>query len=257
MIIKIKIFCYLVIFIYQLIFCDQKLTPILFYHNAFKGSDWIYEDKQAMIFGAGIKGYFTNKTWSIRANYIQFGFLGNVYDGLFNFSPKQSFAYIDDSKDADGYWSEYLDTKIAYSKGSIVLEFGKFDRHWGFGKRGIHISNKTPSYPQFGMNWKINDKLTLIYFHGFLNSGINDSTRSRFYVNNFSKRTINVPRNIAAHRIEWSFNDKFKIGANETVIYALRNIDIHYLIPIAPFYPIENYLGDIDNIQMGLDAIYF
>ena len=48
-----------------------------------------------------------------------------------------------------------------------------------------------------------------------------------------------------------------KICANETVIYALRNIDVHYLIPIAPFYPIENYLGDTDNIQMGLDAAYF
>ena len=41
-------------------------------------------------------------------------------------------------------------------------------------------------------------------------------------------------------------------GKNESVIYAFRNIDVHYLIPFAPFYPIENYLGDIDNIQMAL-----
>ena len=252
----IKIFCFLVIFIFQLILCDQKLTPIIFYHNAFKGSDWIYEDKQVTIFGAGIKGYFKNKTWSIRASYIQFGFLGNVYDGLFNFSPRQSFAYIDDSKDADGYWSEYLDTKIAYSKGSLILEFGKFDRHWGFGKRAIHISNKTPSYPQFGMNWKMNDKLTLIYFHGFLNSGINDSTRSHFYNNSFSKRKINLPRNIASHRIEWQPTNNLILGINESVVYAARNLDIHYLIPFSLFYPIENYLGDTDNLQMGFDFSY-
>ena len=74
MIIRIKIFCYFVFCISQLIFCNQKLTPILFYHNAFKGSDWIYEDKQVTIFGAGIKGYFSNKNWSIKGTYIQFGF---------------------------------------------------------------------------------------------------------------------------------------------------------------------------------------
>ena len=31
---------------------------------------------------------------------------------------------------------------------------------------------------------------------------------------------------------------------------------MHYLIPVVPFYPIENYLGDTDNIQMGFDASY-
>ena len=254
---KSTIFCYLVIFISQLISNDQVLSPILFYQKSSSGSDWVYEKNKVTIFGAGITGSFSNANWNINATYIQFGFLGNLDNGLFNFSPSQSFSYIDGSKDADGYWTEYLDTKITYSKNSLTLEFGKFDRHWGFGKRGLHISNKAPSYPQIGINWKINDKLKLIYFHGFLNSGITDSTRSNLYNNNFSKRSMTIPRNIASHRIEWSINDKLKIGANESVIYAIRNIDIHYLIPIAPFYPIENYLGDIDNIQMGLDALYF
>ena len=62
-----------------------------------------------------------------------------------------------------------------------------------------------------------------------------------------------MPRNIAAHRIEWMPNDAFAISLNETVIYATRTIDIYYLIPILPFYPIENYIGDTDNIQMGFD----
>ena len=175
---------------------------------------------------------------------------------MFKFSPHQNFPYIDGSKDADGFWSEYLDTKISYTKNSLSIEFGKFDRHWGFGKRSIYLSKKVPSYPQFGINWEINDRLRLIYFHGFLNSGIIDSSRSNFYKNSFSRRTIDIPKNIASHRIEWIFNPNIKIGLNESVIYAFRNIDVHYLIPFAPFYPIENYLGDIDNIQMGLDASF-
>ena len=36
----------------------------------------------------------------------------------------------------------------------------------------------------------------------------------------------------------------------------MRNLDFQYLIPVAPFYPIENYLGDTDNIQMGFDFLY-
>ena len=27
-------------------------------------------------------------------------------------------------------------------------------------------------------------------------------------------------------------------------------------MPILPFYPIENYIGDTDNIQMGFELLY-
>ncbi len=253
---KIKLFFCFIILNSQAFTIDQKLIPILFYQNSSKGGDWVYENRQLHIFGAGIQASYNNENWNISARFIQFGFLGNVNDGLFKFSPHQNFPYIDGSKDADGFWSEHLDTKISYTKNSLIIEFGKFDRHWGFGKRSIYLSKKVPSYPQFGINWEINDRLKLIYFHGFLNSGIIDSSRSNFYKNSFSRRTLDIPKNIASHRIEWIFNPNIKIGLNESVIYAFRNIDVHYLIPFAPFYPIENYLGDIDNIQMGLDASF-
>mgnify|MGYP001459388998 CR=1 FL=1 len=256
MIFNIKFLCYFVIFISIPLSNNLKTKPILFYYNSSKGSDWIYKNNPLTIFGAGLEINYSNPKWDINATYIQFGFLGEIGNGLHNFSPTQSFPYIDDSKDADGHWSEYIDTRITYNNQSLSLEFGKFDRHWGHGKRALHISNKTPSYPQFGMNWEINNKLKIIYFHGFLKSGIIDSSRLDFYHNSFSKRSINIPRNIASHRIEWSVNNKLKISGNETVIYALRDLDIHYMIPIAPFYPIENYLGDTDNLQMGFDAIY-
>ena len=123
-------------------------------------------------------------------------------------------------------------------------------------KKIAHISRKSPSFPQIGFNWQIKENLNFIYFHGFLNSGINDSSRSIFYENEISQRIIDVPRNIAYHRVEWKPINNFVLGLNESVVYSLRNLDFHYLIPVTPFYPIENYLGDTDNIQMGFDILF-
>ena len=245
------------ILILSLLLSDNfKIEPIAFSHHSSNGSDWIYKNTPISIFGAGLGAYYDNKNWTVEAEYIQFGFLGELNEDLFSFSSLQSFPYIDKSKDADGYWTEYANAKIIYSLNNIDFEFGKFDRHWGPGNRALHISNKAPSYPQLGFKWNIANNLSLCYFHGFLNSGILDSNRADIYNNNISQRSINISRNIAAHRIEWRLNNKIKLSANETVIYATRDIDIHYLIPVVPFYPIENYLGDTDNIQMGFDASY-
>ena len=150
--VKIKVFYYFIIFSYQLSATNKIQTPIFFYQNSYNGSDWVYEKKNISIFGAGLKGSFSNTNWDVNATYIQFGFLGNIKNGLFNFAPSQSFPYIDGSKDADGYWSEYLNAKITYTKDSIILEFenliatGDLEREF--------IYSLSSSYPQFGMNWK-------------------------------------------------------------------------------------------------------
>ena len=235
---------------------DVIIKPSIFSIHSTNGRDWMYQKEPISIFGLGINSSIENKNLKLTFSYLQLGLLGNVDQNLFKFSPHQSYPYIDHSKDAEGYWTEHLETRLIYDFNDLSIELGKFNRKWGSGIRSIHISNKAPSYPQIGMKYKLNPKLTFLYFHGFLNSRIPDTTRSTFYNNNISQRFINVPRNIAAHRIEWMPYDKFVIGLNETVIYATRTIDVYYLIPILPFYPIENYKGDTDNIQMGFDLLY-
>ena len=74
-----------------------------------------------------------------------------------------------------------------------------------------YISGKAPSYPQIGFKYNLNSNLNYLYFHGFLTSGIPDTTRSIFIQNNYSRRFVNVPRNIATHRVEWKPNDTFLI----------------------------------------------
>ncbi len=232
------------------------INPLIFIYHSTGGNDWMYKNKPVTFFGTGIGAYYKNDKWSINTEYLQLGMLGNIGKDIFDFSPRQSLPYIDESKDAAGYWSEYATTKIKYISNNFEINFGKFDRHWGSGKRALHISSKVPSYPQIGFDWSITKNIKLIYFHGFLNSGISDTNRFSYYKNNYSERSINIPRNIAAHRIEWRPSEKIILSANESVIYATRSLDFHYLIPIIPFYPIENYLGDTDNIQMGCDILF-
>lgn len=249
-------YIFLILTINELFANNVIIKPSVFTIHSSSGKDWMYQEKAINIFGFGISSYINSTNWKLTFDYLQIGLLGNVNQNLFNFSPEQSFAYLDQSKDADGFWTEHIDTKFSYDYNNFIIELGKFNRHWGNGNRSLYISDKAPSYPQIGFKYKLNQKLSYFYFHGFLNSNIPDSSRSSYYKNNFSQRSINIPRNIAAHRIKWKPNDKFIFSFNESVIYATRSIDIYYLIPILPFYPIENYIGDTDNIQMGIDILF-
>ncbi|SVA76491.1 uncharacterized protein METZ01_LOCUS129345, partial [marine metagenome] len=102
--------------------------PILFSTYKSAGGDWHYEDKYISISGAGIGARSVFNHWSIDANYIQLGLMGNITDELMNFSPTQSFPYMDGSKDAFGYWTEIATMKVSYHRNPIKFEFGKFDR---------------------------------------------------------------------------------------------------------------------------------
>ncbi len=88
--------------------------PILFSTYKSAGGDWHYEDKYISISGAGIGARSTFNHWYIDANYIQLGLMGNITDELMNFSPTQSFPYMDGSKDAFGYWTEIATMKVSY-----------------------------------------------------------------------------------------------------------------------------------------------
>ena len=117
-------------------------------------------------------------------------------------------------------------TKISYKLKSAEIHLGIFDRNIGQGVNSIHISRKSPSFPQIGFDWQMKKNLNFIYFHGFLNSSINDSSRSIFYENEISQRIINIPRNIAFHRIEWKPTNNLSLGLNESVIYSVRNLPL-------------------------------
>ena len=243
-----------------------NVAPIFFSKYKSSGGDWQSSKHSILINGIGLSSTYQNNYLEITSDYIQFFISGDInIDEFLDFSPDQSFPYLRNSLDAGGYWTENATMKLSYNYTGFKLIIGKYDNHWGPGKRSIHISNKAPSYPQFGFQWEINKRLKLHYFHGILQSSIIDTNKSKYYKHvwedseyesSIGSRNITIDRYIAAHRIEWNVNEKLKLVANESVVYAMRGFDFHYLMALAPFLQIEDYLGDLDNIQMGSEISY-
>ena len=79
------------ILILSLLLSDNfKIEPIAFSHHSSNGSDWIYKNTPISIFGAGLGAYYDNKNWTVEAEYIQFGFLGELNEDLFSFSSEDT-----------------------------------------------------------------------------------------------------------------------------------------------------------------------
>ena len=157
--------------------------------------------------------------------------------------------------DSDNTWFESSNLKVEYSIDSFNASFGKFNTFWGNGHSSLIISNNIPSYPQAGFSWKISNSLTLEYLLGSLSSKIVDSSSSDLYDNVGSRNTF-FSRSIAAHRFIWEPFPFLTFNAMETVIYGDRTIDVHYLLPFIPFWSMQHYTGDIDNIQMCGEVIF-
>ncbi len=233
-----------------------SIKPVAF--TKYKSSGGILhvnESGSITLAGLGIVAHTNYDNWSVSGTFVAIGITGKVHNNLFDFSPEQGLPFLDSSKDGMTHWVETANTKISYNKNNFTFEFGKFDRHWGPGTHSILISNKPPSYPQLGFTWDIISNLRFIYFHGFLKSQIADSIRANTY-QGIGKRSFDLPRSIAGHRLEWTLFPNLTLGATESVVYGSRHIDFHYLLPFTSLWHMENHLGDIDNAQVELDIAW-
>jgi len=231
-------------------------TPVAYTLYKTAGGIWHSNKKGPVsISGAGVRADASLNNWIFKGEFV-FNSVSGVSGDPFRLSPEQGIGYRARYRETDGFWFEYSTMKIAYTTENLTFEFGKFNRHWGPGLSSLMISTKAPTYPQFGFDWDINRNLKLQFFHGFLKSGIKDSARSRLY-EQVGVKQFDVPRAIAAHRLEWAPFENLILGASETVIYATRELDVNYLVPFIPFWSIQHYLGDIDNVQMSGDITWY
>jgi hypothetical protein len=152
-------------------------------------------------------------------------------------------------------WFESSNLKIAYQTNTFSASFGKYNQSWGHGNSSLILSNNLPSYPQAGFSWKMSKTLTLEYLIGSLSSQIVDSSSTDLY-NNVGSRNTFYSRSIAAHRFIWKPSPSLIFNAIETVIFGDRTIDVHYLLPFIPFWSMQHYTGDIDNVQMCGEIIW-
>ena len=237
-----------------------KFSPVVLLSYLSTGSDFQPSNNDVKLFGAGVKVEYESDNLTIAAKFVNHRLYSESIKNtsLHTFNSNQGLSWGQDpTLSGDSFDYDFADLDVRYETRNGELFFGKMNPQWGEGEAKLTFSNKAPSFPLFGFNWKVNEKISMEFFHGDLKSGIKDSIYSEYYIDEGGgSRSFNIRRNIAAHKFELQLNDKLKLIGSETVIYALRGMDIHYLIPFIPFWSLQHYLGDTDNIQMAGELIY-
>ena len=229
-----------------------SIEPILFGIHRSSGGIWQGEEKPISFAGWGVRGNVEYGRWRLNADLVLMRFfgLGNLPN---RFSPEQGFSWQQHATEKAGELdTDYSSMKMTYKVGGFTAMLGKFSQNWGPGLHSLTVSDKPPTYPQFGFEWRINEKWHFSYLHGDLFSGIVDS-RAALDSSLFGTRRIYFDRYIAAHRLEWSPVDQLTVGLVESVIYGGRGIETIYLMPFMSIWSAEHYLGDLDNVQMSAD----
>jgi hypothetical protein len=157
---------------------------------------------------------------------------------------------------ADDQSNYYVaDLQLQYGDSTSYFYFNKWDKHWGPGVNSLTISNKIPRFFHFGFKWQLQKNIRFEYFHGKLKSGINDDNYTEYY-NEVGSRVFDITRNIVGHRLEWQPLEQLIISGSELITYANRSIELTYLLTFVPFFPIQTYVGETDNVIMSADIQY-
>ncbi len=243
--------------IFTIIYCSVLLSdsitisPIIYFNYESSGSTWIPEDKTISIGGWGFRSIAEFSNFTIELDTYNNRFFG-IKEKPNSFSSEQGLSWVGNNPEGEEFDFDFSNMKISYDYKSVVLEFGKFNRKWGPGVSSLTLSNKAPSFVQFGFNWKLNDNLNFEYFHGSLRSFHDDENNIAEY-NLIGVEKPQYNRFIAGHRLNWSISDKLHVSASELVVYGVREIDFLYLMPFIPFLSVQQYAGDLDNIQWAMD----
>lgn len=150
------------------------------------------------------------------------------------------------------------------SRGGIVLSDSwgavglvKDNPVWGDSYQSANIlSGRTPSFPMITLKLQPVKWFELNYFHGWLISNVADSTN--FYTDN-TNRIYYRPTNkfMAANMFTFTPLPRLKVSFGNSIIYAERNIQAGYLIPIAFYKSIDHLLTKGTGTENQNSQVYF
>jgi len=237
---------------------DITLKPIFFGIHRTTGGLWQSSTDPVSLAGWGLHGDGKYGAWKVSGDIILMRFFGLDRLPLNRLSPEQGFTWgqhgSDDPNMTDTDFSEVM---ISYDLGDLDIFFGKFSRSYGPGVHSLTISNKPPSYPQFGFDWQVTPNISFSSFHGVLFSALVDTHRTRLYGGGrYGTQKIYLDRYVVGRRLEWSPWESISIGLTETLIYGGRRVEPIYLISFVPLFWAEHYLADTDNLQMSADLTW-
>ena len=124
----------------------------------------------------------------------------------------------------------------------------------------IILSTKAPSFPFIRLDISPASWFRFTYIHGWLHSGILDSTTIRTTSVAGRNNFLEVPKFIAAHLLSFDMSKKLTVSIGESIIYSDR-IEPIYLIPVMFFRVADHYLqkdssNSGSNAQMFANAYY-
>jgi len=151
---------------------------------------------------------------------------------------------------------------LSFAVGPVDVQVGKDELMWGPAPlENLGLSKNTPSYNLVRLKSRLG-AFKLISVSAELRPcpdrpdsplcrGVGDSTAT--YITNGISRPLDREKYLAAHRLEVALAPWIDLGFQEVVIYGDRGPELSYINPLMFYWAAQSYLGDKDNVMMGLD----
>lgn len=127
----------------------------------------------------------------------------------------------------------------------------------------VILSSKAPSFPFIRLDISPIKWLRFTYFHGWLNSGLIDSSTISSTGINFTNREYTysrIEKFIALHMLSFDIDKNFTFSVGESIIYG-NKLEVLYLMPVMFYRLADHYLSKDgsdtgDNAQIFLNAYF-
>ena len=215
------------------------------------GQDKPFDDFELLL----VSEYSNNKFYFL--SHMGYHLLNGSVDDLSDFSKRQGLQHIENppglGRDQRNYYIS--DMKVNFGDSVLVFYLNKWEKQWGPGNSSLLLSDNIPSFFHFGFKWTIDPSLKFEYFHGSFRSKIRNESLVGYYDESENFK-FDINRNIVGHRLDWMVNDKLILSGSELVVYANRMLEMTYLLPFVPFFPLQGYVGEIDNVLLAGEFQY-
>ncbi len=136
----------------------------------------------------------------------------------------------------------YPTSSLTYNHADFTLGIHRQPVYWGYSTTNSPIiSNNVNPLPYIEWTTQI-PHLRFKFIHARLSSNTSVDDDS-----------VQVRRNLSAHRVEFDVTPNFEFAFNEMVIYANRDFELGYLNPVNFLFAEEQVQGDLDNKLMAID----
>lgn len=157
-------------------------------------------------------------------------------------SPTAASSSFDETRAYLEYQSKYVGLGIGRDR----IEYGPYLND------GLLLSGEAPAYNYIQLQVRMNPWITFDYIHARLDPDPVEETVIYEAPTGFDRKVMSQ-KWFAAHRLEVNPTHWLQLGFAESVIYAERDVEVGYMIPLNLFWSENHHQDRDDNIAWGLD----